>query len=189
MRRLGEVQDLARDLPWTDRVPRSRVLALARFATASKAQAIMRLPDQRRVATLLAFVRTLEASAQDDVLDLFDVVVTRIFADAKKREEEARLRSLRDLDAAALVLRGVAARAIAAVTSRARSATAAVAALTLVPAAGRAIAAPTAIAALALALVPAARPTTAAREPYRVFRRLLILEGWSHDQAHTPVFS
>src|SRR3954453_13020759 len=107
VRRLGEVQDLARDLPWTDRVPRSRVLALARFATASKAQAIMRLPDQRRVATLLAFVRTLEASAQDDVLDLFDVVVTRIFADAKKREEEARLRSLRDLDAAALVLRGV----------------------------------------------------------------------------------
>src|SRR4051812_47854410 len=107
VRRLGEVQDLARDLPRTDRVPRSRVLALARFATASKAQAIMRLPDQRRVATLLAFVRTLEASAQDDVLDLFDVVVTRIFADAKKREEEARLRSLRDLDAAALVLRGV----------------------------------------------------------------------------------
>ena len=26
-------------------------------------------------------------------------------------------------------------------------------------------------------------------EPYRVFRRVLILEGWSHDQAHTPVFS
>ena len=106
VRRLGEVQDLARDLPRTDRLPRSRVLALARFATASKAQAIMRLPGERRVATLLAFVRTLEASAQDDVLDLFDVVVTRIFADAKKREKEARLRSLRDLDPAALVLRG-----------------------------------------------------------------------------------
>ena len=26
-------------------------------------------------------------------------------------------------------------------------------------------------------------------EPYRVFRRLLILEGWSHDQAYSPVFS
>jgi hypothetical protein len=25
-------------------------------------------------------------------------------------------------------------------------------------------------------------------EPYRVFRRLLILEGWSHDEALTPVF-
>jgi hypothetical protein len=26
-------------------------------------------------------------------------------------------------------------------------------------------------------------------EPHRVFRRLLILEGWSHDQAYSPVFS
>src|SRR5215218_10734104 len=25
-------------------------------------------------------------------------------------------------------------------------------------------------------------------EPLRVFRRLLILEGWSHDQAYSPVF-
>src|SRR5215211_1633558 len=28
-----------------------------------------------------------------------------------------------------------------------------------------------------------------AGEPHRVFRRLLILEGWSHDQAYSPVFS
>ena len=33
------------------------------------------MPLERRTATLLAFVRTLEASAQDDVLDLFDIVV------------------------------------------------------------------------------------------------------------------
>ena len=26
-------------------------------------------------------------------------------------------------------------------------------------------------------------------EPDRVFRRLLILEGWSHDQAYSPVFA
>ena len=26
-------------------------------------------------------------------------------------------------------------------------------------------------------------------EPYRVSRRLLILEGWSHDEAHRPPFS
>ena len=105
VRRLAEVQDLAQDLPRTDRLPRSRVLSLARFAGASKAQAIARLPGERRIATLLAFVRTLEASAQDDVLDLFDVVVTKILTDAEKRERDARLRSLRDLDQAALVLR------------------------------------------------------------------------------------
>jgi hypothetical protein len=48
-------------------------MALARFATVAKAQAVARMPLERRTATLLAFVRTLEATAQDDVLDLFDI--------------------------------------------------------------------------------------------------------------------
>jgi hypothetical protein len=42
------------------------------------------MPLERRTATLLAFVRTLEATAQDDVLDLFDIVVTALFTDAAK---------------------------------------------------------------------------------------------------------
>ena len=62
------------------------------------------MPDERRFATLLAFIRALEASAQDDVLDLFDLLVTRMFVDAIRKGREARLRSLRDLDAAALTL-------------------------------------------------------------------------------------
>jgi len=62
------------------------------------------LPEERRIATLLAFIRTLEASAQDDVLDLSDVIVTKMFADAIRTGREARLRSLRDLDLAALTL-------------------------------------------------------------------------------------
>ena len=52
-------------------------------------------------------MRTLEASAQDDVLDLFDVVVTKLFADAAAVGKRARLRTIRDLDAAALALREV----------------------------------------------------------------------------------
>jgi hypothetical protein len=80
------------------------VLALARFADAAKTQAVARLPDERRGATLLAFIRALEASAQDDVLDLFDLLVARMFVDAVRKGREARLRSLRDLDAAALTL-------------------------------------------------------------------------------------
>ena len=102
--RLEEVQQLALGLPRTDRLPKTRVLALARFAGAAKAQAVARMPDERRVATLLAFIRSLEASAQDDVLDLFDLLVTRIFSDAIRKGREARLRNLRDLDAAALTL-------------------------------------------------------------------------------------
>jgi TnpA family transposase len=86
-------------------VPPGRVVALARFATVAKAQAVARMPLERRTATLLAFVRTLEATAQDDVLDLFDIVVTALFSDAAKVGKNARLRTLRDLDAAALLLR------------------------------------------------------------------------------------
>ncbi len=102
--RLDEVRHLAAGLPRTDRLPKTRVLALARFAGAAKAQAVARLPDERRAATLLAFLRALEASAQDDVLDLFDLLVTRMFVGAVRKGREARLRSLGDLDSAALTL-------------------------------------------------------------------------------------
>lgn len=105
--RLDEVRQLVAGLPRTDQLPKTRVLALARFAGAAKAQAVSRLPDERRAATLLAFLRALEASAQDDVLDLFDLLVTRIFADALRKGREARLRTMGDLDAAALTLRKV----------------------------------------------------------------------------------
>lgn len=103
--RLQEVKELSVGLPSLDRLPTSRIVSLARFATVAKAQAVARLPDDRRIATLLAYIRTLEASAADDVLDLFDVVVTNMFADAKMAGEKDRLSSIRDLDAAALLLR------------------------------------------------------------------------------------
>lgn len=103
--RLDEVQLLVVGLPGVAHVPPGRVTALARFATVAKAQAVARLPAERRTATLLAFVRTLEASAQDDVLDLFDIVVTKLFTDAAAVGKRARLRTIRDLDAAALRLR------------------------------------------------------------------------------------
>ena len=103
--RLDEVRMLTLGLPTIDHVPPGRVTALARFATVAKAQAVARMPLERRTATLLAFVRTLEATAQDDVLDLFDIVVTTLFTDAAKVGKKARLRTIRDLDAAALLLR------------------------------------------------------------------------------------
>jgi len=103
--RLDEVRLLTAGLPTVAHVPPGRVTALARFATVATAQAVTRMPEERRMATLLAFVRTLEASAQDDVLDLLDIVVTKVFADAAAVGKRARLRTIRDLDAAALKLR------------------------------------------------------------------------------------
>lgn len=105
LRRVDEVRDLGIDIAASSRVPPGRVQALARFAMTAKASAIQRLPEDRRLATLVAFAATLEAAAQDDALDLLDILITEIFSDATKAGEQARLRTIKDLDAAAMQLR------------------------------------------------------------------------------------
>jgi hypothetical protein len=50
-------------------LPPGRVKVLARYAAAARAQAIARMPEHRRIATLLAFAHLLEATAQDDAID------------------------------------------------------------------------------------------------------------------------
>jgi hypothetical protein len=77
-------------------VPVGRVDAMARYASAARAQAIARMPEDRRSATLLALAHTLEPTAIDDALDLLDLLL------AKRRK---RLRTLKDLDSAAVQLR------------------------------------------------------------------------------------
>jgi TnpA family transposase len=103
--RLNEIRAITEGLPSVERLPPGKIGALARFGSAAKASAVARLPDDRRAATLLSFAHTLEASAGDDVIDLFDAVTTRMFADADMAAKQARMRSLRDLDASALKLR------------------------------------------------------------------------------------
>ncbi|WP_211922676.1 DUF4158 domain-containing protein [Solidesulfovibrio aerotolerans] len=58
--RLEEIRTLAHDLPQIDRLPPGKVAALARFASAAKAQAVARLPDDRRSATLLGVAHETE---------------------------------------------------------------------------------------------------------------------------------
>ena len=77
---------------------------MARFATTAKASTLQRLPDDRYLATLVAFVLTLEATAIDDALDLLDILITEIFSEATKAGERARLRTIKDLDEAAIKL-------------------------------------------------------------------------------------
>ena len=88
-------------------MPAGRLKALARHAASSWAAVIARMPRDRRVATLLAFARAFEATALDDALDLLDLIITDLLAQAKLAGEKERLRTLRDLDAAALQLRDV----------------------------------------------------------------------------------
>lgn len=67
---------------------------MARHAATVRAQAIERMPQERRLATLVAFTAVFTANAQDDLIELLERYLTELLA-----------RTLRDLDAAARALR------------------------------------------------------------------------------------
>ena len=104
LRRIEEIRALSIDVTVSHRVPPGRIQALNRYAVTVRANAIQQLSEERRLATLVAFVLTLEATALDDALDLLDILLTEIFTDATKAGEKARLRTIKDLDAAAVQL-------------------------------------------------------------------------------------
>ena len=85
-------------------VPASRIKALAQYAVTTKAQNIAKLTEQRRIATLVSFTRQLAVTAQDDSLDVLDMLIRDLLARSVSSGKKARLRTLRDLDAAALSL-------------------------------------------------------------------------------------
>ena len=103
IQRLQTVRNLGIRLPSTG-VPPSRLASLARFAGSAKVTAISRLPTVRRLATLVAFIHCLEATAYDDVIEVLDMLLHEFFSDAAKADKKARLRSIKDLDKAAIVL-------------------------------------------------------------------------------------
>ena len=86
------------------RIPSSRIASLARFANRAKAQAISRMPTARRIATLVAFVHCLEATAQDEVLEVLEMLLDDLFGKAITADKKARLRTLKDLDQSAAAL-------------------------------------------------------------------------------------
>jgi TnpA family transposase len=88
-------------------VPASRLKVLARYVLSARVQTISRMPEDRRIATLLAFASAFEATAHDDALDLFDLLLRTAFSRAQREGQRERLRTIRDLDAAALTLASV----------------------------------------------------------------------------------
>ena len=86
-------------------IPSVRLATLARHAATVRAQAIARMPPDRRIATLVAFAASFTVRARDDLIELLDRYLTELFARTQRRSDQKRLRTLRDLDAAARALR------------------------------------------------------------------------------------
>jgi TnpA family transposase len=101
LNRIDQIRGFKFYIPIASSVPQGRLLELARFASTAKVTAIEGMPKNRRIAVLAAFIHTLEATAQDDALDVLELLLTEIFSDAAKAGKEARLRTIKDLDAAA----------------------------------------------------------------------------------------
>jgi len=87
------------------RMPAGRVKTLARYAAAAKAQAIARMPSDRRIATLLAFAIVYETEAQDDAVDLLNQMLSIVLRKADNKGKAERLRTIPNLDRAAARLR------------------------------------------------------------------------------------
>ncbi len=82
--------------------------ALARYALGTRTQALARIADpHRKIAVLLAGMTALEAIATDDVIDTMLTMIAASFTRTERQGQTARLRTIHDLDAAALVLHAV----------------------------------------------------------------------------------
>ena len=86
------------------KIPPIRFKVLSKAAFTLRAQAISRMPTTRRIATLVAWAYVMEAIAVDDALDVLDLLVKDILAKSEREGKKKRLRTLKDLDAAALQL-------------------------------------------------------------------------------------
>jgi len=91
LRRLRDVRELGVDDLDLSNIPAGRLKVLARYASTARAQAIQRMSAERVMATLVAFACTLEASAQDDALDVLDRLLTDLLARVDKQERTSEM--------------------------------------------------------------------------------------------------
>lgn len=102
--RLTEIRALGAGALNLNRIPARRIRMLARYAAEARAQAIARMPEERQIATLVAFAKEYEVLAQDDALDLFDLLLAKLLGEAREEGQRERLKTLGDLDEAAMTL-------------------------------------------------------------------------------------
>jgi hypothetical protein len=93
--RVNEISLLRLGRVNVSRVPANRLSALARYGLGSKAMTLQRTAEPKRTALMTAVMRSLEAAALDDALDLFALLMaTRLFSPARRASDRDRLAML-----------------------------------------------------------------------------------------------
>ena len=85
-------------------IPPIRLKMIARHAGMITAPKIAEMPEPKRIAILVAFVKTFEVVALDDALEVLDQLTSEIISTAKRRVQKNQIRTLKDLDKSALAL-------------------------------------------------------------------------------------
>lgn len=85
-------------------IPAAPRRALAADANSGRTQRVARRSPARRQATLAAFAADRLASAHDDVIDLYVVVIGDLLSRAERAEQRQRLATMAELDNAARLL-------------------------------------------------------------------------------------
>jgi TnpA family transposase len=78
-----------------------KIRVLSRHASVARAQTIERMPDEKRIATLVALVIIYTISSQDDVIDYMERYFSGLFNKSNRKGQKERLRTLKDLDSCA----------------------------------------------------------------------------------------
>lgn len=89
------------------KIPPIRFKSLARYAGLVSMHKIMRMPDERKYAVLVAYVASFKIISLDDALDVFDLLMADISRQAKLTGKKKRLRSIKDLDRSSLYLASI----------------------------------------------------------------------------------
>jgi hypothetical protein len=111
IRKLGVEQDREQ------RIHRTRYAAIARETAILSAQHLSRLDAQRRLATLVVFVREMEAILTDAAITMFDKMLGSVFRRADRAHKENVVDRAKALDASTRALLGMAKAMLAAKAS------------------------------------------------------------------------
>jgi TnpA family transposase len=104
LERLQKIRSLELRKLDISKIPLIRLKSLSKTAFTIRVQAIARMTKERRISTLVAFVYVLETTVLDDSLDLLELLLKDLLSKSKREGKKERLRTLKDLDSAALKL-------------------------------------------------------------------------------------